>query len=173
MDTPLELHALPHPDPRVRRLGFDLTHPYVEQCWSAVVGPSGIAILRRLPALWAHEEPARLPAGELARSLGLGSGTGQQDRFPRSVQRLVQFRLAVWLEQGAALGVYSEVAPMAEHHLRRVPDWTRSTHERLLGDHLDLIASGGRSTQVTGISVRLDRLQQAAAPHQRTSALGR
>ena len=74
----LELAAAPHPDPRVCRAGFDLTHPYVEQCWGAVIGPSGLAIMRRLPVLWTEREPARIGADELAHSLGLGGGTPRQ-----------------------------------------------------------------------------------------------
>ena len=35
--TPVE-----NPDPRVQRVGFDLTDPYVEQCWGPVVGPSAM-----------------------------------------------------------------------------------------------------------------------------------
>ena len=85
MDTQLELQALPHPDPKVRRFGFDLTDPYVEQCWGAVVGPSGIATLRRLPVLWTHQESAHMPPDELARTLGLGPGTGLRGRFNRAL----------------------------------------------------------------------------------------
>jgi hypothetical protein len=29
----LTLTPVPHPDGRVQRVGFDLTDPYVEQCW--------------------------------------------------------------------------------------------------------------------------------------------
>ena len=39
--TPVE-----HPNPQVRQVGFDLEHPYVERCWSAVVGPSSMLLLR-------------------------------------------------------------------------------------------------------------------------------
>ena len=34
----LALHAVPHPNPKVRRVGFTLDDPYVEQVWAGVIG---------------------------------------------------------------------------------------------------------------------------------------
>jgi hypothetical protein len=175
MNTHLELEALPHPDPQVRRLGFDLSHPYVEQCWAAVIGPSGIAILRRLPVLWTQNMPARIPADDFAGSLGLGHSTGENGRFYRALDRLTQFRLAEWLEPGQTLGVYTEVPPLSAHQVARQPEWTRAAHEHLLGGHLDHIASGqALAAQVTEITSRLDRLEhKTPEPLPATRALGR
>jgi len=165
MDTTIELHARPHPDPRVRRLGFDLTHPYVEQCWGAVIGPSAVVILRRLPVLWAQHEPAQFPADALAASLGLGLGAGQNGRFHRSLERLSQFRLAEWIERGTALAVYTEVTPFSASRVARVPEWTREAHERLLGAHLDGIATEtDHGARIAEITARLDRLERPSAP---------
>lgn len=58
-DRILRFTPVDHPDDRVQRVGFDLTDPYVEQCWSAVVGPSSTLLLRRMPDLWAVNSPAR------------------------------------------------------------------------------------------------------------------
>jgi TrwC relaxase len=44
----LAIHAVPHPNPKVRRVGFALDDPYVEQVWAGVIGPSGLLVLRRL-----------------------------------------------------------------------------------------------------------------------------
>ena len=44
-----------HPNRQVRQVGFDLSDTYVEQCWSAVVGPSAVVLLRRMPELWRHD----------------------------------------------------------------------------------------------------------------------
>jgi hypothetical protein len=163
MDTTLELHAQPHPDPQVRRLGFDLTDPYVEQCWSSVLGPTGVALLRRMPVLWAEREPARMPTAELGASLGLVGGAGEHSRFGRTLRRLTDFHLGEWIEPGRALAVYTEVAPLTERQLQRLPGWTQATHERLLGAHLDGIAArDSHSARVADITTRLDRLEQ---PH--------
>ena len=175
MDTHLELHAQPHPDPLVRRLGFELTDPYVEQCWGAVLGPSGIALLRRMPVLWSEREPARCAAAELGATLGLGTNAGEHSRFSRTLRRLTQFRLGAWIESGSALAIYTEVAPLTERQLHRLPAWTQATHERLLGAHLDEIATrDSRGAQVADITSRLDRLQHShACPSPPSQALGR
>jgi hypothetical protein len=175
MEPTIEIQALPHPDDRVRRLGFDLTHPYVEQCWGAILGPSGVTVLRRMPTLWREREPARMPSAELAATFGLTGGTGEHGKFNRTLNRLVQFRLAHWVDDGAVLGVFTEIAPLTEHALSRVPSWTKTTHQHLLAEHLDGIATqNGHRASVADISARLDRLQQPDR-HQlpSTEALGR
>ena len=179
MDDHLDLHAVPHPDARVRRLGFDLTHPYVEQCWGAMIGPSGVAILRRAPVLWTAAEPARVPAGELARSLGLGSGTGVHGRFPRALGRLVAFRFAEWVDDGRGLGIYTEVPPLGPKQVARLPEWCQAAHDRLLGAHLDAIAAGSTTPMTSppaavSITARLDRLQHSTpSPATALDGLGR
>lgn len=175
MEPNLEIHAQPHPDPRIHRIGFGLTHPYVEQCWGALLGPSGIAILRRMPVLWTDQEPAHVPSAELGASLGLTEHTGDQSRFGRALSRLARFRLGEWLEHGSVLSIYTEVAPLTEHQLRHVPNWTRSTHDHLLDRHLKEVA--GRQNPggtVADITARLDLLQQTRANQLNSNqALGR
>ena len=136
-DRVLTLAPVNHPNRQVRRVGFDLSDTYVEQCWSAVVGPSAVVLLRRMPELWRHEIPARIPASELSRSIGLGAGTGANSRLMATMERLAKFGLA---RQGAdpdRLDVYLEVAPPPAGQRHRVPDWTRTTHEQSFGAHLE------------------------------------
>jgi hypothetical protein len=59
----LAIHAVPHR--KVRRVGFPLDDPYVEQVWAAVIGPSALLVLRRLPVLWLEREPAVVDLREL------------------------------------------------------------------------------------------------------------
>jgi hypothetical protein len=54
----LAIHAVPHPNRKVRRVGFTLDDSYVEQVWAGVIGPSALLVLRRLPVLWREREPA-------------------------------------------------------------------------------------------------------------------
>ena len=174
MDTHLELHARPHPDLTVRRLGFELTHPYVEQCWGAVIGPSGVALLRRMPVLWSEQEPARFPTAELGASLGIGTRAGDDSRLSRMLHRLTRLRLGAWIEPGSAMAIYTEVAPLTERQLHRLPGWSQTAHERLLGDHLDGIATrDSRGAKVADITSRLDRLQYSHASPPPSQALGR
>lgn len=161
-DRTLCFTPVDHPDARVQRIGFDLTDPYVEQCWSAVVGPSSTLLLRRLPALWVARVPAEIDAGELSQSLGLGAGAGEHSRLVSTLQRLVRFDLATPAPDGAGLDVYRQVAPLASRQLARVPGWTRDTHERLFGAHLDRVDDHTRQqTSVASITARMDRLQNS------------
>ena len=56
-----------------------------------MIGPSGLALMRRLPVLWTEREPARIGADELAHSLGLGGGTAPNSRLQRTLERTVRF----------------------------------------------------------------------------------
>lgn len=170
MPTPavLTIHAVPHPEPHVGRVGFPLDHPYVEQCWSPVVGPSCTLLLRRLPVLWQEAEPAIVEAAEVSRSLGLGANTGHRNsRVWRSIERLTQFGLAD-LSQPDVLDVYMTVRPLTARQVGRLPDWSQRAHERLLGEHLDQLAAGGyhpEGSPLDHFSARLDHLAQRTVAH--------
>ena len=136
-DPVLVFNPVNHPDRKVRQVGFELSDPYVEQCWSAVVGPSSTLLLRRLPELWRQEVPAEIPASDLSRSLGLGAGTGPNSRLGATMDRLVRFGLMRESAEPGGVDVFLEVAPLRPRQLDRVPEWTRATHERLLSAHLE------------------------------------
>lgn len=168
MDKHLELHALLHPNPEVRRFGFDLTDPYLEHCWSALLGPSCVAILRRTPVLWSEQNPARVESLELARAIGLRSASGR--RFSGALDRVTSSGFGCWIEDGRSLGIYTQVRPIQSRQLERLPEWTKATHERLLAEHLDRIAAGhdqpnqpnqlNQLNPITHITTRLNHLQQ-------------
>lgn len=163
LDRTLSFTPVDHPDERVQRIGFDLTDPYVEQCWSAVVGPSSTLLLRRLPALWATQVPAEIGASDLSRSLGLGVGVGERSRLANTLNRVVQYRLARPSPDGAGLDVYQQVGPLISRQLARVPEWTRDAHERLFGTHLEQIDDlVQHRASVASMGARLDRLQHGA-----------
>jgi len=172
--TPIE-----HPDPRVQRVGFDLTDPYVEQCWGPVVGPSATLLLRRMPTLWTERVPATITHGELSRTLGLGAGAGANSRLMHSIDRLVRYRLATWHEKGQSLDVYQQAPGLLPHQLERLPEWTRQAHARLLDAHVQRIGERDETApKVAAITARLDRLQHprsidAATPTAPTRAVGR
>jgi len=155
--TPVE-----HPNPQVRQVGFDLEHPYVERCWSAVVGPSSTLLLRRVAALWVDDVPARIDAAELSRSLGLGASVSDRSRLVNTLDRLVRFGLAEPACDGAGLDVHRQVAPLSGRQLDRAPEWTRRAHDALLGRHLDQLAT--TPTQPPSMTARLDRLQHSPTP---------
>src|SRR2546421_1229986 len=86
----LDLHAVPHPSAPVRQVGFPLDHPYLEHCWTPVIGPSQTLLLRRCAWLWREDEPASLPLEELAGQLGLGKGTGRNSPILHTINRGVR-----------------------------------------------------------------------------------
>ncbi|KAA0235954.1 MAG: hypothetical protein EDR02_02015 [Actinobacteria bacterium] len=162
-DRTLRFTPIDHPDARLQRIGFDLSDPYVEQCWSAVVGPSSTLLLRRLPVLWVARVPAEIGASELSRSLGLGVAAGERSRLMSTLQRLVHFGLARPVSDGAGLDVYHQVAPLSPRQLARLPQWTRDAHERLFGAHLEGIERlASHRANVASITARLDHLQHGA-----------
>ena len=146
-------------------MGFDIGNPYVEQCWSAVVGPSATLLMRRLPHLWQAQVPAQIEAGELSRSLGLGAGAGQNSRLVATMGRLARFGLA--RPSGPdldSLDVYLEVSPLQPRQLERLPEWTRAAHERLFGAHIEGFAGvAEHRTAVAEAVDRLDMLRRSAA----------
>jgi hypothetical protein len=60
-------------DAALDRVGFPLDHPYIENVWLPVLGPTSVLMLRRAGSLLA-ENPngVRLDLMELSRSFGLG-----------------------------------------------------------------------------------------------------
>jgi hypothetical protein len=135
----LVIRAVPHPNPKVRRVGFTLDDPYVEQVWAGVIGPSALLVLRRLPVLWREREPAMVDPRELGQSLGPGPSLARSGRTWKTIERLVGVGTAHWLP-GDELGVRTEVAPLSSRQLARAAEWTRQVHDRLLGMHLDRLA---------------------------------
>lgn len=163
-DRTLSFTPIDHPDKRVQRIGFDLTDPYIEQCWSAVVGPTSTLLLRRLPTLWVQQVPAEIGASELSRSLGLGAGVGERSRFTSTLNRLVQYRFATPSPDGTGYDVYRQVAPLTPRMLERVPEWTRGAHEQLFGKHLEQIDDlAQHRANVDSMNARLDRIQHGHA----------
>lgn len=181
MPAELEIHPAPHPSLEVHRAGFPLDHTYLEQCWTPILGPSSVLLLRRTAELWRDAIPARLETAELGAQLGLSKGRGRHSPISRTVDRLVRFRFAGWAAPGV-LDVYSEVPPLRARDLARVPDWTAARHDELLTSHLDQLSARtelgpavptiGVADDADAMARRLDEyaLSQSAAEH---SGLGR
>ena len=141
----IDLHAVPHPSTQVRRAGFPLDHPYLEQCWAPLIGPSSVLLLRHCVSLWRDATPARVATEDLARQIGLGRGTGRHSPLWHTIERVVHFRFAS-VSTPDGLDIYTEVPPVPERQLDRLPTWSRDQHERLLGQHLDgLVRSAGQA----------------------------
>lgn len=162
---PLVLHATPHPDPTVRRAGFGLNHPYLEHCWSPLLGPTSVLLLRRATWLWRSGTSVAVRPADLAQGLGLGRGTGRASPFARTLERLVSYRFAAPSGPGG-LDVYTEVPPLGPRQLERVPAWTQEVHENLLTRHLEALARRSQEPRSSAAPVslveRLHRTRPAA-----------
>ena len=107
----IELHATPHPVPALRRSGFALDHPYLEQCWGPLIGPSSVALLRHCAARLAEAGgPVRVSTADLAAQLGRKPARGAHSPLWHTVDRLVRFSFARSSEDHARLAVYTSVA---------------------------------------------------------------
>lgn len=172
----IDLHAVPHPVAPVRRAGFPLDHPYLEQCWTGVIGPSSVLLLRRCTSLWRESMPVQLATAELGAHLGLGKGSGRNSPIWHTVERLLRFRFAA-MPQAGELHVYTEVPPVSARQMERLPAWCRREHDRLLGQHLDGLARSTGSATVAGevappphvrMAQRLERLSTTTTTDPRT-----
>src|SRR3546814_21116687 len=116
-DQALCFTPVSHPDPRVQRVGFDLTDPYVEQCWSAVVGPPSVLLLRRLPTMWVARVPAEIEARELSQALGLGVGVGKNSRLASVLDRVIRYGLSEPAGEGGGLAASRLARPRSPPRL--------------------------------------------------------
>ena len=167
----IDLYPTPHPAATVERAGFPLDHAYIEQCWGPIVGPSSVALLRHCVWLWQDAVPARVHARDLAAEIGLGRGTTANGPLWHTMTRLERFHLVSLAESGSEVRVYTQVPPLGSRQLDRLSAWSRSRHERLLDQHLDALAAGGRPAELpvhVRMTERLDRLATSATATSRT-----
>jgi hypothetical protein len=154
----LRLHGVSHPSPEVHQAGFPLDHPYIEQCWTGVLGPTCTLLLRRFPTLWRQALSVEVQSGEFARSLGLGDSTGRTGQLFKTLRRLERFGFVV-ADGPGDWDVYTEAPPLGDRHLSRAAEWTVERHHELLTDHLHQLS---RAAVPGGVAHRLNRLSSSA-----------
>lgn len=147
-----------HPDPDVARAGFDLAHPYLEQCWTPVLGPTATLMLRRIPSLvWGDRRVAAVPVDELAATLGVNtSAVGQ------AVRRL---EAEYFLNPVArnTFEVYTTAGPLTADLLDRLPYPVHRSHKQLITPALRPLVTPPPTQNpydpTAGIRRQLDQLQ--------------
>lgn len=156
---PASVQLSPMFDPTLDRVGFALDHPYVERVYCSVLGPTSVLMLRQFGELLA-ENPHGVSVDlvDLSRSLGVGRGgtDGEVARnapVRRTMERLVQFRLATWLGEDR-LGVLTKVPAVSRHHAERLCGPVQVTHERLLTDHLGTVVARAEGREPAVPAVR-------------------
>lgn len=124
------LAVRPWHDEVIDRLGFDPRSPYVERFWLGILGPSTTWLLRRIAAGFdSAPDGFELPLADTARSLGLGDRGGRHSPFLRTVNRMVQFGMALTTGNDE-LAVRRKVPPLARRHVERLPSSLQEAHAR-------------------------------------------
>lgn len=151
---PASVELSPLFDPTLDRVGFPLEHPYVEEVYASVLGPSSVLFLRRAGRLLAeHPEGVSLDIVELSRSLGLGArpdadDVGRNSPLRRTMDRLVRFRMATWRGEDH-LCVHPKVPALERHRIARLPETVQRAHHRLLTGHLDGLVAWAEGRELT------------------------
>lgn len=140
------LLVVPWIDPAMRH-GFDLQHPYVELCWTPVLGPTATLAARRLDLLL-RDEPRGVDVDvpDLGRQLGVSphGRAGRWSPIVRALERLERYGFARWDPHTDRFALRQTVAAVSPRLLERLPETTVRLHHRLTDLHL------GRSRPTTG-----------------------
>jgi hypothetical protein len=143
---------VPASDPVIDRVGFPLTHRYVEACWLPVLGPTSLALLRYVGHQFDEAVHGTrgfaMPTLELARQLGVGrvggrTPLGHQHPLHKSLVRLAGFGIGQWLADDwptARYSVHTHLAPLASSHLRHLPPPTLALHHLLVDERVAALA---------------------------------
>ena len=120
----------PWADEVIDHLGFDPRSPYVERFWLGILGPSTTWLLRRVATGFdTSPDGFELPLAETARALGLGDRGGRHSPFLRSVNRTIQFGMALATGE-SELAVRRRLPPLARRQIERLSPALVASHER-------------------------------------------
>ena len=104
---------------------FGCRSEYVEQCWTPLLGPSSIVLLRLL-ATMITDTPVRLSLHDLARRIGVADSVAR-----RTLLRLKQFSHLALLDDGA-VGVRADLPALAPGQAKRIPATAEAMHRHHL-----------------------------------------
>jgi hypothetical protein len=119
--------------PTTKRSGaHPLRSAYLEACWTSVIGPSGVLLLRFAAGMTANG-PVQLHPGDLAAVLGIGNTGGKNSRLERTLDRLDRFGLLD--RNGNRIHVPERVHPLPVAALERSCDLVNTWHRQLDRPH--------------------------------------
>ena len=128
------VHLVPWDDPTVERIGFDARSDYAETFWLPILGPSTLWLLRNVAQRFdAEPDGLTLEINETAQALGIGSRTGRNSAFHRSINRIVNFGMARTLDD-QTLAVRRVLPPLHSGQVRRLTPSGKRLHDRLMED---------------------------------------
>ncbi len=130
------LTLTPWSDPIIDTLGHDPRSEYVERFWLPTLGPTTLLLLRRVASTFDRSaDPITIDVADLSQSLGLGARDGSSSPLLRSVDRLIQFDLAVLMKPGH-YAVRRNVPPVNRRHMHRIPLALQREHESWVASQL-------------------------------------
>lgn len=106
---------------------FGIRSDYVEQCWTALLGPTSVLLLRTLEPL-VSDRRTTIAVPELAARLGVGASIAR-----RTLLRLKGFGALKILDDGT-VAIRVTLPALTDGQLRRVPPVLRALHERHLAE---------------------------------------
>ena len=145
--------------PNCQLAPWPVEHPYVEACWAAKIGPTGVLLMRRTAAM-TTDGPVTLPLNELAATLGVGDRV-----LTRAMQRVASFRCGVVHGHDdpppgpIRFAVYDHVTSLHTGVVAKAPEAVRDAHHRLSRAAIDASlatpAGGGEPPDPAGDYLRM------------------
>jgi hypothetical protein len=156
------LTVRPWEDPLVDRVGFDPRSPYVEQFWLGVIGPTTTWLLRRTAAGFdTYPEGFEMPLGETARALGLGDRSGRNSPLFRTINRMLQFELAL-LTSPDELAVRRRLPVLGPRFTARLSPAIQEAHSRWMAEQLREAPTEGQRRRSRQLALSLLELGEDA-----------
>lgn len=107
--------------------GHDPRSRYVEQFWLGTVGPTAVCLLRHIANEFDNSPDGfELPVTATALQLGISPKSGSRGGLPRTLHRLVMFRLAS--ESHAGYAIRRRLPFLNNSQLRRLPQHLQRSH---------------------------------------------
>jgi len=104
---------------------FSTRSDYVEQCWTPLLGPTSVLLLRALEPL-VSKRPTALSVADRAARLGVGTQVARN-----ALLRLKNFSALTVYDDGT-VGVRTTLGPLSSGQANRIPATVRAVHERHL-----------------------------------------
>lgn len=150
------LNVLPWEHPSLERVTFDARSEYAETFWLPVLGPSTLLLLRNIAQRFDTEPDGLvLNIAMTADALGIGSRSGRNSAFHRSINRIVNFGMARTVDD-STIAVRRALPPLHSGQIRRLSPRRRRLHDRFVAERAtpseeDIL----RSTKVAGTLLKL------------------
>lgn len=161
------LAVRPLPDAVIDQIGHDARSAYVERFWLGILGPSATWLLRRLvDALEAAPEGFDLDLALIATELGLGTRSGHNSPFVRTMQRCARFGVMAMVGT-TELQVRRKLPPLTQYQLDRLPPHLQEEHRRWTEHERAHPSADERREHARGLALSLlaDGEEVSAAEH--------